>query len=66
MATKTVRVSDMSGEEIPDGAGWEIKIVPADGRRQAFVLDVTDDEAKALTVKARPVARRGRRPKVTA
>ena len=66
MATKTVRVSDKSGRELGEGAGYEVKFVPVDGRRKAFVMDVTDDEATAMMGdSARETVRRGRRPKAS-
>jgi hypothetical protein len=61
MARKTIRVSDMSGAEIPEGKGATVRITFADARRGARELDVTDAEAEKLG--GRPVARRGRRPK---
>jgi hypothetical protein len=61
MARKTVRVSDMSGEEIPDGKGATVRITYADARKGARELDVTDAEAERLG--GRSVARRGRKPK---
>ena len=61
MARKMIRVSDMSGEEIPDGKGAMIRITFADARKGVRELDVTDDEAEKLG--GRSVARRGRRPK---
>ena len=61
MAKKTVRVSDISGQEIPDGKGATVRITFADARRGSRELDVTDAEADALG--GRQVARRGRRPK---
>ena len=61
MARKTVRVSDISGEEIPDGRGATVRITFADARRGSRELDVTDAEAEKLG--GRQVARRGRRPK---
>jgi hypothetical protein len=61
MARKTIRVSDMSGEEIPDGRGATVRITFADARRGARELDVTDAEAERLG--GRVVARRGRKPK---
>ncbi len=64
MARKTVRVSDMSGEEIPEGKGATIRITFADARKGVRELDVTDAEAERLG--GRSVARRGRRPKATA
>ena len=63
MARKTVLVSDMSGEEIPEGKGATIRITYRDARKGVRELDVTDDEAESLAAKGRSVARRGRRPK---
>ena len=64
MAKKTVRVSDMCGEEIPEGRGANVRITFADARRGARELDLTDAEAEKLG--GRQVARRGRRPKAAA
>jgi hypothetical protein len=61
MARKTIRVSDMSGQEIPEGRGATVRITFADARRGSRELDVTDEEAEKLG--GRVVARRGRRPK---
>ena len=61
MAKKTVRVSDISGQEIPDGKGATVRITFTDARRGARELDLTDAEAEKLG--GRQVARRGRRPK---
>jgi hypothetical protein len=61
MARKTIRVSDISGVEIPDGKGATVRITFADARRGSRELDVTDAEAEKFG--GRPVARRGRRPK---
>jgi hypothetical protein len=61
MAKKTVLVSDMSGEEIPDGKGATVRITFRDARKGVRELDLTDIEAERLG--GRPVARRGRRPK---
>jgi hypothetical protein len=61
MAKKTVRVSDISGEEIPDGKGAIVRITFKDARRGSRELDVTDAEAEKIG--GRTVARRGRRPK---
>jgi hypothetical protein len=61
MARKVVRVSDMSGEEIPDGKGATVRVTYADARKGARELDVTDAEAEKLG--GRSVARRGRKPK---
>ncbi|MBD0330320.1 MAG: hypothetical protein ICV64_09490 [Thermoleophilia bacterium] len=61
MARKTVLVSDLSGDEIPEGKGATIRITYRDARKGVRELDVTDDEAEKLG--GRQVARRGRRPK---
>jgi hypothetical protein len=61
VAKKTVLVSDMSGNEIPDGKGATIRITFRDARKGVRELDVTDEEAERLG--GRQVARRGRRPK---
>ncbi len=64
MARKTIRVSDMSGEEIPEGKGATVRVTFMDARKGARELDVTDAEAETLG--GRTVARRGRKPKVAA
>ena len=61
MARRTIRVSDMSAEEIPDGKGAVVRITFADARKGARELDVTDAEAEAIG--GRSVGRRGRKPK---
>ena len=63
MAKKTVLVSDMSGQEIPEGKGATIRITFRDARKGVRELDVTDEEAEKLG--GRQTARRGRRPKST-
>lgn len=64
MAKKTIRVSDMSGVEIPDGKGATVRITFHDARKGVRELDVTDAEAEGLG--GRSVVRRGRRPKAAA
>lgn len=67
MARKTVLVSDLSGESIPDGKGATIRVTYRDARRGSYEADVTDSEAEAFVrTGARPVARRGRKPKTAA
>jgi hypothetical protein len=61
MARKTIRISDISGEEIPEGKGATVRITFADARKGSRELDVTDSEAEKFG--GRHVARRGRRPK---
>ncbi len=58
---KTIRVSDQSGAEIPEGTGATARITFADARKGARELDLTDAEAEKLG--GRKVARRGRKPK---
>jgi hypothetical protein len=62
VAKKTVRVSDMSGQEIADGKGALVRITFSDARKGVVELDVTDSEADELGRKGRRVARRGRKP----
>jgi hypothetical protein len=61
LARKTIRVSDQSGAEIPEGKGATVRITFADARKGVRELDLTDTEAERLG--GRAVARRGRRPK---
>jgi hypothetical protein len=61
VARKTIRVSDQSGQEIPDGKGAVVRITFRDARKGVRELDLTDAEAERLG--GRPVARRGRKPK---
>ena len=63
MARKTIRVSDRSGEEIPEGKGATVRITFSDLRKGVRELDLTDAEAGALG--GRQVARRGPKPKGT-
>ena len=65
MARKSIFVSDLSGEEIPEGKGAKVRITFTDARSGSYELDVTDEEAKELGRKGRTVARRGRRPKTS-
>jgi len=61
MAKKTIRVSDLSGVEIPEGKGAVVRITFADARKGVRELDLTDAEADKLG--GRKSAPRGRRPK---
>ena len=63
MARKTVVVSDMSGEQIQDGKGANVRITFDDARSGSIEMDVTADEGRAMVAKGRQVARRGRKPK---
>jgi hypothetical protein len=65
MARKTVRVSDQSGDVVPDGKGAVLRITYTDARRGVQQADLTDKEAEAISkaTNAKSVARRGRKPK---
>jgi hypothetical protein len=63
MARRTVLVSDLSGEEIPEGKGATVTISFRDARKGTIVLDLTESEAEQMGAKGRRQAKRGRRPK---
>jgi hypothetical protein len=63
MARRTIVVSDLSGDEIPDGNGATVVITFRDARKGTIVLDLTDAEAEKLGAKGRKQGRRGRKPK---
>jgi hypothetical protein len=63
VAKKTIRVSDLSGNEIQEGKGALVSIKFTDARKGTIVLDVTDDEAEEMGRTGRKQARRGRRPR---
>jgi len=65
MARKSVFVSDLSGDEIPEGKGATVTIKFTDARKGTIVLDVTDAEGEKMGEKGRKQARRGRRAKTT-
>ena len=48
MAKKTIRVSDKSGDEIPEGKGASVRITFADARTGVRELDLTDAEAESV------------------
>lgn len=64
MAKKTVTISDQSGAIIQDGKGATVRITFNDNRKGVRELHLTDAEAEKLG--GRPVARRGRRPSISA
>jgi hypothetical protein len=64
MARNVVRVSDLSGDTIPDGSGATVRVTFNDARRGVRELDMTDAEAEKLG--GRQVKRRGRRPRAAA
>jgi hypothetical protein len=64
MARRTVVVSDLSGDVIEAGKGATLRVTYHDARKGSREMDLTAEEADRLvTGKARPVARRGRKPK---
>ena len=63
VARKTIRVSDISGVEIPEGKGATVRITFQDARKGVRELDVTDAEAENFG--GRSVARRGRKPRLS-
>ena len=63
MARKSIFISDLSGDEIPEGKGAQVSIRFNDARKGTIVLDATDDEAEEMGRKGREQARRGRRLK---
>jgi hypothetical protein len=65
---KTILASDMDGSPIEDNKGAVITVKYNDGRKGNFLSDVTDEQADKVKteIKARAVARRGRKPKVAA
>lgn len=71
MPVKTVRVSSLSGDIIPDGTGARIRIMYTDPDRVDMRADLTDAEAaklakayKAEEVEARPERRGARRLRI--
>jgi hypothetical protein len=66
MAKRTVLVSDLTGQPIPEGKGATIRISYNDARKGTALLDVTDEEADELARKGRKQGRRGRKPRAAA
>jgi hypothetical protein len=71
MPVKTVRVSSLSGDEIPDGTGARVRIIFSDPARVDMRADLTDAEAlklakqyKADEVEPRPERRGARRMQI--
>ena len=62
MARQTVLVSDISGEQIPDGKYVHVAITDGSNR---YDLDALEDEVSELIAKARKSKKRGRRRKST-
>jgi len=64
MARKTILVCDNCGAEVADGRGAMLRLNFTDARRGAKQADLCDSCAEKTPGHA--VARRGRRPRVTA
>jgi hypothetical protein len=52
-------LSDLSGDQIPDGKGAKVRIAFDDARSGSIELDVTAEEARAMGAMGRQVIRRG-------
>ena len=48
MPVRTVRISSLSGEQIPDGTGARVRIMWADPQRLDMRMDLSDEEAAKL------------------
>jgi hypothetical protein len=55
-------VSDLSGQEIPEGKAWTMTLTPPDRRRNPIRLDISEEEARQWLSRGTEVKRRGRRP----
>jgi hypothetical protein len=62
MARKTVLVSDISGDPIPEGEYVHVSITDGSNR---YDLDAKESEVVDLTAKARKTKKRGRKRKET-
>jgi hypothetical protein len=60
MARRTILVSDLSGEQIPEGKYVHVAITDGSNR---YDLDAVDDEVAELMAKGRKSKRRGRKAK---
>jgi hypothetical protein len=63
MAQRTIRISDLTQREIPDGEAIRIRLTWEDARKGVVELDVLEEEIPDLIRNGRKMARRGRRPK---
>lgn len=63
MAKRTIRVSDHSGKEIPEGKGAVLRVTFRDARKSSMEMDVLDEEVTEIVKGGRVTSRRGRRPK---
>lgn len=63
MAVREVFVSDLTGEEISNGASARVTIHLASAPSKVYLLDAREDEIKDLLEKASVQTKRGRKPK---
>lgn len=56
MAKKTIVVSDLSGQDIPDDEQVELRILELEGLSQPVKLDASRAEADRLRIEAKPMA----------
>jgi hypothetical protein len=60
--TTTIIKSDLSGETVPEDKAATMTITFADGRRNPYELDISEEEAEPFVQKGTEKKRRGRRP----
>ena len=56
-----VVVSDLSGDEVPEGEGAQMRITYDDPSRKVYVLDISAREADNYAAKGSAQKRRGRK-----
>jgi hypothetical protein len=59
---QTVITSDLSGKQVRPDKAVVMRIEFADGRRNPYLLDISEDEAQEFVEKGTEVKKRGRRP----
>jgi hypothetical protein len=53
MPVRTIRISSLSGDVIPDGTGARVRIMWNDPKRLDMRMDLSDEETTALAKKYR-------------
>jgi hypothetical protein len=59
---QTIITSDLSGKQVRPDKAVVMRIEFADGRRNPYLLDISEDEAQEFVEKGTEVKKRGRRP----
>src|SRR5438128_554170 len=59
---QTIITSDLSGKQVREDKSVVMRIEFADGRKNPYVLDISEDEAQEFVEKGTEVKKRGRRP----